>query len=205
MRRSSVLACLLSLALGSGAFAGDTFDWTFTANGGTIADNDISLFPILLDDPGAPGKSVPNIATMELVLTDLRHSFPADLDIYLIDPMLQSIKIMTDRGAGLDIGPPGAIVNLTFEDDAAGPLPSAAQIVSGSYRPDGLVTAQDGGFAEFTGQSGGTANWLLLIIDDAEGDAGSLGSFTLRGTVPEPATLSLLAIGALAALRRKVR
>ena len=40
------------------------------------------------------------------------------------------------------------------------------------------------------------------MIDDSEGNQGNLGSFTLRG-VPEPVTLSLLLVGAFAALRRR--
>lgn len=207
MKRSSVFSCLLSLAVGSGAFAGG-FDWSFTSNnngaGWTIVDNNITIAPILLDDPNAPGKSLPNIASMELELTGLSHTFPADLDIYLIDPMLHSIKIMTDRGGGTDL----VDFTLIFNDGGVA-LPSGSNplVNNTTYVTEGAsaVPPVDGGFSDFVGQSGGTANWLLLIIDDAVNDGGSLDSFTLRGTVPEPATLSLLALGAIAALRRKVR
>jgi len=50
----------------------------------------------------------------------------------------------------------------------------------------------------------GMDEWTLVIVDDSEGNQGFLNSFTLRGTVvPEPVTLSLLAIGALTTLRRR--
>lgn len=207
MNRSSVVAFLLTLAMGSGAFAGG-FDWEFTSNnngqGWTIVDNNITIAPIVLDDPNAPGKSVPFIASMELELNGLSHTFPADLDIYLIDPMLNSIKIMTDRGGSTAI----TNFNLIFRDGGAA-LPVGALVNNSIYRTEGAsaMPPDDMGFAEFIGQSGGSApaQWLLLIIDDAVGDSGSLSSFTLRGTVPEPATLSLLALGAIAALRRKIR
>jgi hypothetical protein len=46
--------------------------------------------------------------------------------------------------------------------------------------------------------------WILAVIDDAGGDVGSLGAWRIAGTVvPEPVTLSLLAIGALTMLRRR--
>jgi hypothetical protein len=46
--------------------------------------------------------------------------------------------------------------------------------------------------------AGGTDAWILLMIDDAPGDAGSFEDFTLRGVFPEPATLLLLGFGLLA-------
>lgn len=196
MKRSSLLGLFASLALASGAFAQA---FSFTANGGTLADNNINLFPILLDDPGSPGKSVPFIQSLELELTGLSHTFPDDLDIYLIDPLLNSIKVMTDKGGTFDL----VNANLIFNNAAAGLPPDNAQINNGTYRPEGLAAGIDQGFNEFVGLSGGTSNWLLLIIDDSAADTGSLTSFTLRGTVPEPATLSLLALGAIAAIRRR--
>jgi hypothetical protein len=50
----------------------------------------------------------------------------------------------------------------------------------------------------------GTGNEALLLVDDSPDDIGMIDSFTLRGTaVPEPMTLSLLALGAFATLRRR--
>lgn len=198
MKKALLLGVAGLLISSSAVFAGG-FDFEFTATGGAIADNNITLFPILLDDPNAPGKSVPFIQTMQLELTGLSHTFPDDLDIYLINPSLNSIKVMTDRGGGQDV----TDLTLIF-DNAFASLPADnGPLVSGNYRPEGLAAAIDDGFAEFTGQSGGTTNWLLLIIDDAVGDLGSLDSFTLRGTVPEPATLGLLALGAVATFVRR--
>jgi subtilisin-like proprotein convertase family protein len=53
----------------------------------------------------------------------------------------------------------------------------------------------------FNGQNS-SGNWTLTISDNASLDTGSLGSWTLH-LVPEPTTLSLLALGGLALIRRR--
>ncbi len=66
------------------------------------------------------------------------------------------------------------------------------------YQPLGPGT-----FSQFNGVTVGTAPWLVVISDDAAGRIGSFESITLRGVIPEPATLTLLAFGALVTLRRR--
>ena len=105
-----------------------------------------------------------------------------------------------DRGIGFGL----PSVNLIFNDGAAGLPPENGQILSGTYLPED--SNNTGGFSKYVGGSGGTDAWILLVIDDAPGDQGGLQSYTLRGTyVPEPVSLSLLALGALTALRRSRR
>jgi hypothetical protein len=80
--------------------------------------------------------------------------------------------------------------------------PLIGPIPSGTYLPED--SNNTGGFSKYNGGSGGTDAWILLVIDDSPGDQGGLVEFTLRGTyVPEPVTLSLLALGALTFLRRR--
>jgi len=201
MRISSVVALCLGLTVVSTAAAESPgpFDFSFTAPGGTIpaidlnADNEgISVFPLTMVNP-----RIPNIASLELVLTGLTHTEPADLDIYLINPFgTRTLEVMTDRGDRQTL----LATELVFTDKAPGLPPENALIPPGFYLPEG-----PGGFGIFAGTSGGTDAWKLLIIDDSETDSGSLTSFTLRGTIPEPMTLSLLALGALATFRRRRR
>lgn len=201
MRKSFALSLVGLLASAGGAFAGD-FDFEFTAAGGTINDNTINLFPILLDDENLPGKSIPSIPAggMQLELNGLAHTFPDDLDIFLIDPRLNFAKIMSDRGGGTDV----TGIDLIFQDSFVGIPTDGGPLVDGSFRPQGLFEGSDLGLGEFTGLSGGTDQWVLLVIDDTPMDSGSLGSFTIR-VVPEPATMGLLAVGAVATLIRRKR
>lgn len=195
------------------ASAGESglFTFSVTAPGGPIADDDFTFFLLTLTpDPGMP--DIDTITHIELVITGLNHTYPDDLDIFLIDPFftgLDAIMIMSDVGNAFDL-PVGDPVDLIFSDLATEVLPDEGQIVSGTYRPQGLASGRDLGFGTYTdpGISGGAPDlsWLLVVIDDAEVDVGSFESFTLRGTyVPEPATLSLLAFGALAILHRRRR
>lgn len=198
MTSKSVFSLAISLLISSFAVADDNgpFDFSFTGNGGAIpaidpdGDNEgVSVFTIIMENP-----SIPNIASLELVLTGLTHTEPADLDIYLIDPFGETLEVMTDRGDAVGI----VQVDLIFNDKAAGLPPLNSQISSGTYLTEGL-----GGLSNFVGGSGGTDAWVLVVIDDSATDSGTLQSWTLRGTVPEPMSLSLLAIGALAFLRRR--
>jgi len=181
------------------------FNFEFTAPGGIIPafdfDNDLegkSVFPLTMVNP-----RIDEIFSLELQLTGLSHTFPDDLEVYLIDPFGESLAVMFDRGGNVAING----VTLIFNDAESNIPPDETEILSGRYRPQGPdSTPNDGisGLANFLKQSGGTDTWLLIIIDDFEGDGGSLESWTLRGTaVPEPVTLSLLALGALTFLRRR--
>jgi len=204
MRNKIALSFALSLLITSFAVAvDDPFSFTAVSAVPAIPDEDIAVFPLTMSPaysdilPAPPYPMVlPNtyITSLELVMTGLVHSEAGDLDIYLIDPFGKTLKIMTDRGVGAPIN-----ANLTFNDTAAALPPENGQILTGTYLPEGVP-----GFSKYIGGASGTDAWVLVVIDDSPGNTGSLQSFTLRGTyVPEPVTLSLLALGALTLLRRR--
>lgn len=182
-------AFLLSIVVASSALAGDIYDFQYTASGGQIPSDTTSFFPLTMDEDADP-----EIASLELVITGLTHSAPWDLDIYLLDPFGNSVEVLTDRG---DMHP---VVNLTmiFNDSGSSlPVDPDTMLATGPWRPEG------GSFLPELNLPG-TDAWVLVINDDAVGNDGTFGSWTLRGTVvPEPITLSLLAIGALTTLRRR--
>ena len=188
MKSVSAFTICVLVVMSPAALASDTF--SFTAPGGAIPDDAVGVYPLFMDP------EVPVIKALELDITGLSHEDPWDLDIYLIDPFGNTLEVMTDRGDSLPI----VGVDLTFSDTALDWVPEPGPIVSGTYRPEGWPSP---GFAQYVGGSGGCDAWILLMIDDAPGDVGSFDSFTLR--VPEPMTLTLLAFGALATLRRKRR
>jgi hypothetical protein len=184
-----VLGSLVALLIAPNALAdgGPPWEFEFTAPGGAIPNPGIEFYPLTMTPPMLP------IAYLELEITGLSHERPEDLNIFLLDPYGNSLEIMDDQGNQH----PVVNVDLVFNDKAAAPLPDEDQIVAGSYLPLG-----PGMFAQFT--DGGTDSWVLVVIDDdCDGLAsGSFESYTLRG-IPEPMTLSLLAVGAIAVVRRK--
>jgi len=196
MHRVLMLAMLTALFVVPSARAGGGLPFEYTATGDSIPDDFLMNYPLFMDP------EVEEILSIELEINELSHSSPADLDIILIAPNGEMIEIMSDLGGQTAISD----VDLIFNDAASPSLPGEP-IVSGTYAPEGLVNTTDSGFATFVGDYGGTTPpgaWNLIVVDDAPGDLGSFGSYTLRGTfVPEPMTLSLLAMGAVAAFRRR--
>ncbi len=192
--RLFTLGTAVALGVASSAFAGGNF--SFTAPGGLINDNDITIFPLSVS--GDMGMQ--QILSLDVTISGLNHSHPDDLGFYLAAPNLSTIKLLQNQGDGFDL----SNATITFSDGGASPAPDEAQIVSGAtYLPRGLSEGTDQGFASFIGKSG-TGQWLLLAVDDSAGDTGSFGELKLQGTfVPEPATISLLVLGAAAALRRR--
>lgn len=180
-------------------------------HGGAIPDLGINIIPLFLDADGDPNDNTvdyPAITSLELEINGLSHTSPEDLLIYLIDPFGTFIDVMTNLGNGTSISG----VDLIFNNDTGVGIPGTP-ITSGTYLPEGFFNGDDLGLARFvtpdvndpsTWRSGGTDSWKLLIIDGSRFGTGSIDTYTLRGTyIPEPMTLSLLAIGAFVALGRK--
>jgi len=182
----------------------------FTALGGLIPELDmnhdqegISTFPLTMRNAQFPG-GIAEIFSLELQLTGLTHTEPDDLDIYLIDPFGETLQIMTDKGDHVAVNG----ITMIFNDSGFRNLLNYDESQLDPSVPNNLatyyLTEGPGGMGNFVKQSGGTDAWILLINDDSATDSGSLESWTLRGTtVPEPVTLSLLALGALTLLRRR--
>jgi len=195
----TIAAALLSFAVTVPANANPTqFDFEFSGTGGTIGDFSVQWFPADPSDGIVNGSAgdASNIdySYLELEIADLNHESPMDLNIFLLDPFGNGIELIDDNGGQAVLS--GA--TLVFSDKGPDVLPIGMPFVDGSsYIPLG-----PGAFSDVSNT--GTAPWRLVVIDDAQGGSGSFDSFTLRGVVvPEPATLSLLAIGTFAAFRRR--
>ncbi|MBI3835014.1 MAG: PEP-CTERM sorting domain-containing protein [Planctomycetes bacterium] len=203
MKLSRVLGVMTLVAVGSSsAYAANEFSYTSTGPPMLIptlpsptSTEGITVVPLTMSAP-LPGNG--HIDTLNLTLNGLTHSNAGDLDIYLIDPFGTTLEIMTDHANGQGL----ANATLRFSDLGA-LLPSNENDPINpdtTYKPEGTPP----GFGLYHNGLGGTDAWILLLIDDTPGDTGSITSYTLSGTaVPEPMTLSLLALGAFATLRRR--
>jgi hypothetical protein len=204
MKLRSLIIAVAALSFAStGAFATTrptTFDFEYsfpiippTSPRVDIPDYDVRAYVInVVNPPTAP------VAYLEFEFYSLSHNSPMDLHVTLIDPVGDGVLIMNDAGWQY----PLTLETLIFNDKFPDALPHGEKqgaIAGGFYRPDG-----PGSFSRWYGAPLREGQWRVIITDDAVGDAGSFEAITIRGTVvPEPATLTLLALGAIAALRRR--
>lgn len=198
MRGVTLLLAVAALAVAPrGVVAGTrptSFDFEFSISAlpsFEILDDDMRSFSINLGSPNL------SFNYLEFEVEGLTHTQPEDLMLILFGPGGQFITLMDGAGDGIAISG----VDLIFTD-IGDPLPhgvAGGELTSGIYNPDG--SAGSVAFSDFNNL--GTQAWEFVVIDGATGDVGSFTSATLRGVIPEPVTLSLLALGAVVAFRRK--
>ena len=103
------------------------------------------------------------------VQVDITHTWDSDMDVYLISPSGTRVELFTDVGSSGD-----NLTDTILDDEAGVGIASGAAPFSGSYRPEGLLSALDG--------ENPNGTWRLEITDDAGGDTGTLNSWALRIT-----------------------
>lgn len=128
-------------------------------------------------------------------LTNLTHTFDADLRISLISPSGTTVVLSDRRGSSAD-----NFIGTIFDDQALTAIANGAAPFTGSFRPDASLSA-------FNGQDA-FGTWTLRVADMAGADVGSINAWGLELTsndVPEPATLALstAALAAVAFSRRR--
>ncbi len=176
---ASLGTLMQSFALGNVAIATTTWN-----NSGSIS------IPAPGDTRG-PGGPYPSsvvvsgvtgtVSKVTVTLHGLSHGASDDVDILLVGPNGQNALLMSDAGNG------GPINNLTltFDDSAAGQLPSAGSISTGTYKPTNIDNNSDNFGAPAPsapyGQSLSTFNdinpngeWSLYVQDDFKQNTGSL-------------------------------
>lgn len=130
---------------------------------------------------GSPFPSTINVSNVTGVVTKvnvtlkhLSHTWPDDMDIYLIGPGGQGVKLMSDVGGSTDI----YNITLIFDDSGAS-LPDAAAITAGTYKPtdfeaDGpTINALGTALSVFNGVNP-NGNWSLFAVDDVTTDLGEM-------------------------------
>jgi hypothetical protein len=150
--------------------------------------------PVASSGPAAPYPSTITVAgqptssgKVRVLLNDVQHTFPDDIDMLLVGPTGANAIIMSDVGGSVCAGPgcPTPVtVNLVLDDNAPSPLPDAGPLVSGTFQPTN-VGAGDPFPAPAPAPSGGSALsifqntnpngvWSLYVVDDNTGDFGSI-------------------------------
>jgi subtilisin-like proprotein convertase family protein len=138
-----------------------------------------------------------NITNVAVTLTNLSHTFVADIDVLLVSPTGAKFIVVSDAGGG---GPGVTGVTYTFNDSAAAIMPTTPQ-ASGTFRPTNYTTgdtfaapapaapylspATAGTDTFATAFAGAAPNgtWSLYVVDDAGGDLGSIaGGWTISIT-----------------------
>ncbi len=101
--------------------------------------------------------------TVKLSIT---HGYDGDLDIYVIAPDGTQVQLSTDNGGSGD-----NYSNTIFDDAAATSITLGTPPFTGTYRPEGLLSALNGRNANGT--------WQLRVYDDAGGNMGSRTSWSV--------------------------
>lgn len=197
--------CAFIAAFGAAVFAmaeQKSYSWTFDPR---VAIADATSDPL---DPNTviPGETViplpivdsGTVASIDEVCVDVTHTFVSDVVMALFAPNGTSLAILIDGrefGSGDDLIGEYCFVTgapeFTFN-------PAGTTVPTGTYGPNDAL-----GFGDLVGvEKNGT--WSLLIVDLALQDVGSIGSVSIDMTnVPEPTSIGLLGLGAVAMLLRR--
>ena len=158
---------------------------TFT-NSANVAINDVtssispaSPYPSTIGVSGLSGV----VTDVNVTLTGLSHTRSGDIDILLASPNGTALVLMSD----VPVNSSSPITNLmfTFDDSASTPLPSSGPLASGTFRPTNFDTGTDvfpspapsgsyGSQLSTFNNASPNGNWSLYIVDDLEGEVGSL-------------------------------
>ncbi len=116
------------------------------------------------------------------VQLDIDHTYDDDLSVFLIAPGGTRVELFSRVGGSGD-----NFVNTTLDDEAAQPIQFSNAPFTGSFVPEGALSALDGKNAQGV--------WTLEITDGFAGDIGQLKSWSLSFTSAPPGKLATKTLG----------
>jgi uncharacterized repeat protein (TIGR01451 family) len=197
---STATAILATLALSDGS--NDLGTAAFVLDMPGIATRFTSVVPVAIPDHGA-ARPYPSSITVSgmmglvskvtVTLSNLTHGFPSDVNVLLVSPTGQAVRLMSAAGYGHS----ATNVTLSFDDVADASLPQSASLQSGTFKPTNYgntpfpYPAPAGPYPpQLVEYNGFNPNgvWKLYIVDGSPGDAGSLAGWSLEISTVSPLT-----------------
>lgn len=146
------------------------------------------------------------IDQVTVTLSNVTHSRLEDLDILLVSPTGQAVKLLSDAGGAGGV----ANVTLTFADSAEAFVPGGGPVASGAFKPTDTNPAGDPDIfpapAVFTDLQTTLASlaglkpngvWSLYVADDNGGsDGGSIEGWSITITTTNAPALAIAAVNA---------
>ena len=125
------------------------------------------------------------IAKLEVTLKGLSHTWPDDIDILLVGPAGQRMRLMSDIGGSI----PVTNITLLLSDVGLTNLPDQGPLVSGTFKPTNIGSKDtfpspapsspyNADLSAFAGLLG-NGDWSLYVVDDGRGDKGSIQAWNL--------------------------
>ena len=155
--------------------------YTFTTGKNTNPTYDYAGAPVPIPDNSTAGAAAPivvgdnkTISNVTVKVTDLQHTFDADITLHLIAPDATDIVLSAKRGSSGD-----NYTNTVFDDAATTPIASGTAPFTGSFKPDNPLSVLNGKNAAGT--------WTLFVVDSALVDSGVINSWSITFTYPAQA------------------
>jgi thiol-disulfide isomerase/thioredoxin/subtilisin-like proprotein convertase family protein len=139
-----------------------------------------SPYPSTISVAGVTG----TITALRVQLNGVTHTWPDEMDVFLVSPAGKVCVLMSDAGGS------NAIVNrnLVFDNAATAAIPDNSAITSGNYRPANYEVGEPlppGGSGSIgtnllaLASGGVNGDWKLFVSDDTSGEGGSIASWSL--------------------------
>jgi subtilisin-like proprotein convertase family protein len=170
---------------------------TFSTAPETAPFSGAATTPVPIPDSGGPlatstiAVSGARTSLTELIaVTNLTHTFPADLDMTLTSPAGTIVTLTSDNGGSIDAAfagtrwddraNPGGALPYTNNNGLATDHAYVAAALASPLAPEEALGAFDG--------ENPNGTWTLAIDDDLGGETGTLSSWQLEGRAACPAT-----------------